>query len=523
MVAQLLRLRLDLLAGEVRTSASRSVLVILCALAGLVTAVVVAGRLGGLHPVSAHIAAAIVVPVGALITLGFMLVPLAAGAADALDPRRFAVFGLGRRRLALGLGVAALIGVPTVAVAVVAVAQSVTWMRGVAAGITGVMAAILIIATCVLLARVASTVGAWLLASRRTRDAAGLVVLVVVVLVAPGLALLLGASRVESAGPAIQRITDVAGWTPWGAAWAAPADVASGHGGRGVLKLLLALVVVAALVWAWEALVGRLLTAVEHEAPSRGRLRLGWFDRLGATPVGAVAARSLTYWGRDPRYRMSYLVVLFVPIVVLPLAVAGVPWHWIVLVPLPVMALIAGFLPHNDVAHDHTAVWLHVATGAPGWSDRLGRVTPLLVLGTPLLVIGAVVSAWLHRDWSVLPAMIGVAGCALYGGLGLSSVFSAALPYPAVRPGDHPFRQPQAVGPRAVASQSATIALTVLLTSPAAWFAVRSVTEGTERWGSLALVVGLGTGIVVLALGVVIGGRLFDRHGPDILASAQRN
>jgi ABC-2 type transport system permease protein len=36
-------------------------------------------------------------------------------------------------------------------------------------------------------------------------------------------------------------------------------------------------------------------------------------------------------------------------------------------------------------------------------------------------------------------------------------------------------------------------------------------------------VIGVGVGVVVLAAGVVAGGRLFDRHGPDLLAAAQRN
>jgi ABC-2 type transport system permease protein len=209
--------------------------------------------------------------------------------------------------------------------------------------------------------------------------------------------------------------------------------------------------------------------------------------------------------------------------VVIPLGVAGVPWHWTALVPLPLMALIAGFLPHNDVSYDNTAVWLHVASGAPGWSDRLGRVVPVLVVGAPAIVAGAALSAWLFDDWTVFPLLIGVGASALLSGLGLSSVVSVLLPYPTVRPGDHPFQQPQAAGVTATVAQSSMVIGIVLCTVPAAWLAVLAFVRGAEPWSVLTLVVGVGVGVVVLVVGVFAGGRLFDRRGPDLLAAAQRN
>jgi ABC-2 type transport system permease protein len=523
MVAQLLQLRVDLLAGEVRSGALRSVLVVLGGVAGLAAAVVMALSLGGLRDATPEVARAIVVPVGALVALGFTLVPLTIGSADQLDPRRYAVFGIDRRQLAIGLGIAGGVGVPTLGVVVLAVGEATTWMRGAGPALLGILAAALGVVTCVLLARVATTLGAWLLSSHRTRDAAWLVALVVVVLLVPAFSLLLRVDWLDPAGPEMQRVADVAGWTPWGAAWAVPADIVSGHVGAGVLKLVIALAVVALLAYAWWVLVGVLLLSVDREQSTRRYTDLGWFDRLGATPVGAVAARALTYWGRDPRYRTSYLVLVVVPLVVIPLGIAGVPWHWTALVPLPLMALIAGFLPHNDVAYDNTAVWLHVASGAPGWSDRLGRVTPVLVVGIPALAVGSVVSAWLFGDWSVLPVLIGVSACALFAGLGLASVVSALLPYPTVRPGDHPFQQPQATGLLAATAQASMILGTLVLMIPTLWVGVLSLAGRGDSFAGLSLALGVGVGVVVLAAGIVFGGRLFDRFGPDLLAAAQRN
>ncbi len=523
MVAQLLRLRVDLLAGEVRGGARRSVLVVLGSLLGLVAAVFVAGELLTLRTEPAETARSIAVPVGAFVAVAFTLVPLVVGRSDQFDPRRFAVFGIDRRRLAVGLGVAGLVGVPVVAVAVVAVGQVGVWSRDGGTAVLAVVSALLGTATCALLVRVGCAVGASLIGAHRSRDAGWLAALVIVVLGLPVVSLLLRSSWLDPDSAELQRIADVAGWTPWGAAWAAPADVASGRVGEGVLKFVIALVVVAVLAWAWWALVGRALESVDGRPAARRYRGLGWFDRLGSTPVGAVAARALTYWGRDPRYRMSYLVIVFVPIVVIPLGVAGVPWHWTALVPLPLMALIAGFLPHNDVSYDNTAVWLHVASGAPGWSDRLGRLVPVLVVGLPAVVAGAAVSARLFGDWTAFPVLVGVAAGALLAGLGLSSVVSVLLPYPTVRPGDHPFQQPQAAGTTAMVAQTTMVVGILVCAVPAVWLAVLAFVDGPEPWAVATLVVGIGVGVVVLAAGVAVGGRLFDRHGPDLLAAAQRN
>ncbi|WP_146243258.1 ABC transporter permease [Curtobacterium sp. MCBD17_021] len=521
MVAQLLRLRADLLAGEVRGGARRSVAVVLGSLAALVVAVWVASVFIDLRAADPAAARAVVVLVGAAVAVGCTFVPLAVGVADPLDPRRFAVHGIGRKDLAVGLGLAGLLGIPVLAVAVLAVAQVVTWSRGVGPVLLGVLAAVLVVATTALLLRVGSAVGAWLFPAHRVQDAAWSVAFVVVVLLVATVPLLLRPDWIDPSGAELQGIADVAGWTPWGAAWAVPADAASGHVGAAVGKLAVALVVVGVLALAWWGLVGRLLVTVSGQTRARHHRTLGWFDRLGSTPLGAVAARALTYWGRDPRYRSSYLILVFVPLVVVPLGVAGVPWAWTALAPLPLLALIAGFLPHNDVSYDNTAVWLHVASGAPGWTDRLGRLVPLIVVGLPLLVVGAWLSASLYGDPIAFPLLVGVSVSALLGGLGLSSIVSVVLPYPTVRPGDHPFQQPQAAGATATVAQTLMVLGTLVCMVPAGWSAAVVLLHGGDAWPTLWL--GVGVGLVLLVVGVVVGGAVFDRRGPDLLAAAQRN
>ena len=66
----------------------------------------------------------------------------------------------------------------------------------------------------------------------------------------------------------------------------------------------------------------------------------------------------------------------------------------------------------------------------------------------------------------MLPSLIGVSGCVLLCGLGLSSVMSVRFPYPTVRPGDSPFAQPQSSATAATWMQSLTVLAILALVTP---------------------------------------------------------
>ena len=55
----------------------------------------------------------------------------------------------------------------------------------------------------------------------------------------------------------------------------------------------------------------------EREARSKAYHGLGWFDRLPGGPTAAIAARSMTYWGRDARYWVSIVLIPVIPIFVI--------------------------------------------------------------------------------------------------------------------------------------------------------------------------------------------------------------
>ena len=101
-----------------------------------------------------------------------------------------------------------------------------------------------------------------------------------------------------------------------------------------------------------------------------------------------------------------------------PLLIAGVPLEIVALVPVPIVALFLGWLPHNDLAYDSTAVWMHIASGVRGVSDRVGRLVPVLLIGMPLLAIAIPVAISVHGRWALLPAMVGVCASLFLSGLG---------------------------------------------------------------------------------------------------------
>lgn len=523
MVAHLLRLRLDLLRGIFRRDPVHAGGMALVLAVGLGFAIAGAVGFTALASTTPDIARATIVVVGSLVVLGFLLLPLAFGVDDMLDPRRLALLGLATGRLATGLAVAAFVSVPVVMVAIISIAQVVTWARGPVPLLFAIAGAVVIVPTCVLAARVSSGIAASVLSTRRARDATGVALWFVLALMAPLAAVIATVDWESQALPVLRRLTAVLGWTPLGAAWSVPGDAATGDVETAFAKLAIAVGFLVALAVAWRLVVGMLLARQDREVEARRYSGLGWFERLPATPRAVIAARSLSYWARDRRYRVALAAIPVVPILmVAALFVAGVPATTIAWVPVPVMCLFLGWLVHNDLAHDSTAFWLHVSSDTRGSDDRWGRLVPPLFIGLPLAIVGAIVTAMVVDDWIMLPGLIGLSVCVLLAGLGVSSVTSAAFPYPAVHPGASPFAQPQAVGSAGALVPALALATTLVLAAPVVLLVVFG-TIVSSSWFAVALGAGLVIGVLVLVIGVRIGASVIAKRSPELLAFALQN
>jgi ABC-2 type transport system permease protein len=521
-VAQFLRLKVTLLANNFRRSPFQLVGMIIGLVYGLGVAGLVTVGLGALRLATPDIARVILIVFGAAVVLGVVLLPLAFGVDDTIDPRRFSLFGIKTGRLALSLAVAAAVSIPTLVVTVFAIAQVVTWSRGAVPVLFALGAAVLIVPTCVLAARVSTAIAAFFLGSRRSRDASGIVLVLVLAIAAPLVALGATVDWQAQGLPVMRRIAAIISWTPFGAAWSAPGDAALGRVDLAWLKLAIAAVFLLVLWFAWRGLVALMLVRPQRTAAARHYLGLGWFERLPATPLGAIAARSLSYWGRDARYRVSLAVIPIVPIVmVAALLVAGVPSGIIVWIPVPIMCLFLGWTVHNDIAYDSTAFWAHVSADTKGTDDRWGRIVPALFVGIPLVLVGSFSSVIVVGDYTIFPGLLGLSLCVLFVALGISSVISAAFPYPAVHPGDSPFAQPQAAGTAGSVVQSLSFLITIVLASPVVLLVFLNPDLASVQYLGLAL--GAVIGIGALVGGVAWGGRLVDRRAPELLAFTLQN
>lgn len=467
---------------------------------------------------TAATAEVVIVLGGTGLTLGFALAPLIAGAEDQLDPRRFAVLGLSPGRLTAAIAVAGFASVPTLALIAVAASTAVMWRSHGVSVAVAVVCAVLAVVICQMLARVCTAVSALVLRQRRSRELSGLFILVVVILVVPAVVFFASLEWQGRIPSQMVEAADLLALTPFAAAWGAPGAIATG--GSGVASIVIAVATTLGLILLWAALCHRLLTTTERPVPTRERGGLGWFAVAPGNATGAIAARSVLYWLRDRRYIVNAIIIPFAAVIaVVPPLIAGVPPHVVALIPVLVLALFLGWLPHNDVAYDSTAVWMHISSGTRGLSDRVGRLAPVLLIAVPLLAVLVPVTAVLYDRWAILPAVIGVTAALFFTGLGLSSVASVLAPYPVSLPGDSPFQQPQRTGSAGFLAQALVMLGTLAASAPALWWGWLTITEDI-RWADTALWGGIAIGIGMLVVGVAVGALLFDRRGARLMEFA---
>ncbi len=514
MVDHVLRLKLTLLGSAFRPGATlaRTLAVVSLGIAVGVAIIVLALEID--VRLASHRAGLVIV--ASCLALALAVAPVSAGLGSALEPRRFASFPIEPRRLAVSLGAAGAVGLPGVLAAVLGIGLELAW-AGTATAVAAIVAGVIAAVAIILSSQYVVAVGAQLAVSASARRLVTAVARAVIVVALAAATTTVLAVRAGGDDDALIAIARTLGNTPLGMLWAAPASAL----GPLLARLLGGVIMVAVLVWGWGWLVARVIEAPQRTPAVTSASGLGWFDLAPATPGGVIAARSLLYWTRDARYRAVVLALPIAPMLMMfAFAVAGAPLPPLWLVPLPVLALFLGWFAHNDVAYDHTALWLHVASPVAGAADRWGRCVPPLLIGVPLvLVFAPLFSLWSGVD-GVLPALIGVSLGLLLTGLGVSSIVSAIGAYPAARPGAGPFDQPPTLGAHAGWAQSLALLATLLFMAPALVAAVAGFTDPT--WFASAGLVGAATGLVALVLGIAIGGRAFRRRAPELLDLVMR-
>jgi ABC-2 type transport system permease protein len=512
-VAHLARLKLTLLRNSLRRSPWQVVGLVVGALYGLGALAVVVAAMATLSVQEPELRGLVVVLLGSVLVLGWWVVPLVAFGLDStIDPARFVTFAIPRRSLLAGLAVAGVIGVPGVVTVGSALAMAGVWWRTPAALGVGLVCSVLAVATCVIGARATTSAASSLVSGRRFREVMAAVAILPIIVVGPLLGRLTSGTTFTE--DTLDQVAGVLSWTPFGAVWAVPGDVADGQWGLAAARFGIAVVTLGIVAVVWDRAMAHALVNPAHERVSSKGRGLGWFDRLPATPLGAVTARCLTYWARDPRYALAVAVV---PVLAIVLYIVS-PGGGLVLLIGPIAAYLMGWGISADVAYDGTAFWTHVATPLRGTTDRLGRVIAAGVIAVPGVVLLTVGSALVADQPSAVPALLGLSLGVLLTSLGGSSILSALVVYPVQLPGENPFQTKQGTSVASVVSQLVGWLAVMALCIPEIVLAVLAVRNGSVGLGWITVVVGLMLGSLLLTLGVRIGGRTLDRTGPDLLS-----
>jgi len=164
---------------------------------------------------------------GSLLVLGWVIGPvLLAGFNTTVDAPRLAPFPLTLRQVMVALAASAFTGVPGLATGLAVLVAIGLWARWPLAVAAAVPCAILALLTCIVASRLVATLSAG--TGRRWQEVVGTLLLIVVILAGPILTGLLALlDRAVDLGARLVQVSGILAWTPVGAAWAVPGDVAA--------------------------------------------------------------------------------------------------------------------------------------------------------------------------------------------------------------------------------------------------------------------------------------------------------
>ena len=381
--------------------------------AGLLGLASAAGTLtlGIVHSGNPDVATDVLALLFALWLAGRCAQTVLAGGDATLRPELFALLGVPRRRLALAL---LAVGLLDPGLALLAIALGALIASGAQAGPAAALVGVAGVLLSLLLAGVLSTLAGGLLApgSRRGRDAGtivtatGISLLAVAGTLAPTLITALRDRSAPWLSDALRALPS--GWAPNAVAAAARADWT-----MTALPLLGLAAVLVLAVLAWPAVLTRRMTAAGHPAHPGARAHTGR-RLLPRTSAGAVAAKELRLWARDPIRLTCLLIALVVGAgaCAIPRVTAGTT----ALLPFAgaLTTIIAGACACNLYGSDGTSLWLTISTPRSAAADVRGRQVAWLMIVAPYaLACTLALTAISGQPWAwtwalaLLPALLG--------------------------------------------------------------------------------------------------------------------
>ncbi len=446
------------------------------------------------------------------VSIGWVIGPLvAASFDDALDPRRFEALPLARTELGVGMAAAGMVSPG-------GVATTIGLLIGTLAGFANawtLLPLVLVVMVEVVLsavtARFVLTLLSDILRSRRMREVMGVVVAMTAAI--PGVLSGLintGVLRVEGD---LATFTRPLGLFPPGALGRAVTQIGDGDWLGASAGLAYGLVALAAVMLGYGWSLDRLQVVADTGLRARGGrrgagLRPAWL-RLPRGPVGAVAAKELAYFRRDPRVRGQLIGSLIGLAVIATVALPVIRSDYGAFLSVPMAFFVVLALLVNQFGYDGGAFWMYLVV-APSMVDVLrGKNLAGGLFAGALATLSAVVGAFLSGAWVHFPAAVMAAAAIVIVWAAVGNATSVAGP---IRIPDKTVFSSQGLSGSAFLASMAGLAGAGILLLPviAAMFA--GVWFGGPLWGAATSVVTLGYAVVVYRLSFRLSVPLMERN-----------
>ena len=448
MARLLVELKLRLVANALRSSTAARVSFVVSTTFAVLVAIGTFWLLAQLRFLSASVDLTTVI--FSIFAIGWLLCPIFAFGLDGtLDPATMALYPLRTRPLVVGLLAASAAGAWPAANVLGLLGVTIGLARGALGVLVALLAVVLQVLFCIVLARFVITSMARMLRSRRGKDLAVFLIVPVfaifefLIQVVPRAAASGGLSPASFAG-----VDSWLRWLPPGLAVHAIQDASTGHLGDAMARLGLVVAVIIVLGVLWVRSLDRALVTTDTTTRS-SRVRNAALPLARYGLPGAVAARFLRYQQRDPASLAYWAIVVVIMFVCSASTIVGPHQHPAVVVTSAVFgAAFAGSLHANPVGQTGPAFVFEAAALS-------GRRELRCYFSGQDIVYGAIAT----------PLIVGVSF--ILAALAMSNIFSVVLAYPMQKRAGNPLpQQAQGFGGYAVGATFGTLASVAVAVIP---------------------------------------------------------
>lgn len=541
MISMLWRLRMTLWWRTLRSSTLKLIGTVLMALYALgMTSMIMVG-IGVLALVdrNTEVFAQAIAGAGGLLVLVWLLSSvMMAGVDDTLAPSRFAVLGRRARELQPGMMVASFFGIGAcVTILGVLAAGSITavWLlTGGGASPLATTLALIALLPCFLggvllsflLPRAIATQLAVFSVSRKLRETLSIVVVLVVIAVSYGASVLLSSMGTLDPQALVSlwtRATDVLGWSPFGALFAAPLDLADGRVITGLSRILIGVATLVGLWLWWRVTLDKALCSALAGEASSGAARISplvprWAPK---NALGAMIGKSLRYWKRDSRYLSAIGIYPLILLFFLAMTLTGSMPTSMTIGSTLFFSLFTGLSLCNEIGFDGPSNWVTMTSGGRGREVLLGKaIASFLVLAPMLLVLGALLMV-VTGNVRALPTMLIAQAGLVVSSIMMSLLVAVILPYRTAAPGVNPMKDKSAASGAAYLTMLMGLVAALVPQIPAIAVAIVGLVTGSQLLLLVAALLAFAVGVVAFLVVPGRAGAMLDRRYPEVFVKVR--